>query len=113
MSGSGLLDRMRGLSSAEEFFALLAVDYDPQVLRVARLHILKRMGEYLSQESLSGLTEDAAQEACRATLARAYADFVKSSPLQERVFKVLKDAVAPANVGFVSLSEIAGPDETA
>ena len=49
--------------------------------------------------------------ACRNTLVRAYNDFVTSSPLQERVFKVLKDAVAPANVGFVALSDIADPDE--
>jgi nitrogenase-stabilizing/protective protein len=110
---SGLLDRLRSLSAAEEFFDLLKVPYDPQVLQVARLHILRRMGQYLSEQSLSAMTDDAAEEACRATLARAYSDFVASSPLQERVFKVLKDAVAPANVGFVSLSDIADPDEAA
>ena len=59
------------------------------------------------------MTDDAAEEACRATLARAYADFQTSSPLQERVFKVLKDAVKPANVAFVSLSDITDPDEDA
>jgi nitrogenase-stabilizing/protective protein len=108
---SNLLDRLRSLSAAEEFFETLNVAYDPQVLQVARLHILRRMGQYLSEESLSALTDDAAEEVCRATLARAYTEFVASSPLQERVFKVLKDAVAPANVGFVSLSDIADPDE--
>jgi nitrogenase-stabilizing/protective protein len=45
---SGLMDRMRGLSAAEEFFAMLQVPYDPAVLQVARLHILRRMGQYLS-----------------------------------------------------------------
>ncbi len=110
---SGLLDRLRSLSAAEEFFDTLKVPYDPQVLQVARLHILRRMGQYLSEQTLSAMTDDAAEEACRATLARAYSDFVTSSPLQERVFKVLKDAVTPANVGFVSLSDIADPDEAA
>ena len=111
---SGLLDRLRSLSAAEEFFDVLKVPYDPEVLRVARLHILRRMGQYLSEQPLSATTGDTAEEeACRDTLARAYNDFVASSPLQERVFKVLKDAVAPANVGFVSLSDIADPDEAA
>jgi nitrogenase-stabilizing/protective protein len=46
---SSLLDRMRSLSAAEEFFDLLRVSYDPTVLRVARLHIMRRMGQYLSR----------------------------------------------------------------
>ena len=49
---SGLMDRMRGLSAAEEFFAMLQVPYDPAVLQVARLHILRRMGQYLSRKLL-------------------------------------------------------------
>ena len=44
---SPLIERMRRLSAAEEFFALLAVPYDPQVLQVARLHVLRRMSQYL------------------------------------------------------------------
>jgi nitrogenase-stabilizing/protective protein len=110
---SGLLDRLRSLSFAEEFFDVLKVPYDPEVLRVARLHILKRMGHYLAEQPLSEMTDEAAEQACRSTLVRAYNDFVTSTPLQERVFKVLKDAVAPANVGFVALSDIADPDEAA
>jgi nitrogenase-stabilizing/protective protein len=108
---SDLLDRLRGLSSAEDFFSLLSVQYDPAVLQVARLHILRRMGQYLSEQTLAAMTDDAAEEASRLTLARAYQDFVDSSPLKERVFKVLKDAVAPANVAFVPLSALTGADE--
>ena len=104
-----LLDRMRGLSAAEDFFSMLQVPYDPTVLQVARLHILRRMGQYLSQETLDAMTDDAAEEACRLTLARAYQDFVESTPLQQRVFKVLKDAVKPKEEPqkpFVALSTL-------
>ncbi|WP_026379588.1 nitrogenase stabilizing/protective protein NifW [Afifella pfennigii] len=87
-----ILERLRALSAAEEFFAELGVAYDPQLLAVARLHILKRMGEYLAAETLEGLPEAKAEAALRAHLRRAYDDFACSSPLQERVFKVLKEA---------------------
>jgi nitrogenase-stabilizing/protective protein len=105
-----VLDDLRRLSAAEEFFLYLDVEYDPQVVNVARLHILRRMGEYLRKEGES-LGEDEVRARCRAHLQAAYDDFVKSSPLQERVFKVHKDAVkqkepaAPKRV-FVPLSTL-------
>jgi len=108
-----ILEKLGGLSSAEEFFATLDVEYDPQVLRVARLHILKRMGEYLSGDSLEGLGEAEAEAACRAHLQRAYADFAASSPLKERVFKVLKEATGEKpqpRRPFVPLSSLTGPE---
>ncbi|MBI5264230.1 MAG: nitrogenase stabilizing/protective protein NifW [Bradyrhizobium sp.] len=89
-----ILDRLNEASSAEDFFALLGVDYDPKVVNVARLHILRRMGQYLAAEDFAGAPEAAVTERCRAVLERAYADFVASSPMDQRVFKVLKDAVA-------------------
>ena len=97
MSGSpGSLDKLNKASSAEDFFALLGVDYDPKVVNVARLHILRRMGQYLAAEDFSGASDASVTERCKAVLEQAYADFVRSSPIDQRVFKVLKDAVAPA-----------------
>ncbi len=52
--------RLKSLSSAEDFFAALGVTYDEAVLRVARLHILKRMGEYLAGDDLEGLPDSVA-----------------------------------------------------
>ncbi|VTZ27036.1 Nitrogenase-stabilizing/protective protein NifW [Methylocella tundrae] len=89
------LDQLRKLSSAEDFFDALGVSYDPAVLRVARLHILRRMGEYLYHSESGVGTDDEVWLACRAFLENAYRDFVESSPIEQRVFKVLKDAVKP------------------
>lgn len=102
-----VLDDLKRLSAAEEFFALLGVDYDPKIVSVARLHILRRMGQYLATTDLSALDEDAARAAARAQLEKAYADFVEKKPIDERVFKVLKDAVAPkGKPAFVSLASL-------
>lgn len=92
---ASILVRLNKASSAEDFFALLGVDYDATVVNVARLHILKRMGQYLASEKLDGLPDAAVAARCRSVLERAYADFVASSPIEQRVFKVLKEAVAP------------------
>jgi nitrogenase-stabilizing/protective protein len=111
IDATNILDRLTRLSSAEDFFAALGVAYDEAVLRVARLHILKRMGQYLRSGGLEGLPDSVAAARARATLQRAYADFERSSPLAERVFQVLKDhdpsrPVAP-KTAFVGLDEIA------
>lgn len=92
---SETLAQLNKASSAEEFFALLGVDYDPKHVAVVRLHILRRMGQYLVSEDFTGMSEDDIKARCKAVLEQAYADFLESSPLDQRVFKVLKDAVAP------------------
>ena len=102
-----IFDDLRRLSAAEEIFAYLDVAYDPAVLRVARLHILRRMGDYLRREPLAELDEAGSRERCRGFLRAAYADFERRSPLEERVFKVLKDAVRPKPSGaFVPLTAL-------
>jgi len=93
---SGILDQLKKASSAEDFFALLKVDYDPKIVNVARLHILRRMGEYLFSEDFSAASDAEVTEKCKTFLERAYEDFQKSTPIDERLFKVHKDAVKPA-----------------
>jgi len=109
--------RLKGLSSAEEFFETLGVAYDPAVLKVARLHILKRMGEYLAGDDLEGLPDLVAAARAKATLERAYQDLAASSPLAQRVFKVLKehDPDRPAAPGgaFVAFDDILRPIDPA
>ncbi|WP_454620359.1 nitrogenase stabilizing/protective protein NifW [Bradyrhizobium cenepequi] len=93
-NAAGILAQLNKASSAEDFFALLGVDYDPKLVNVARLHILRRMGQYLAAEDFATAPDEEVAARCRAVLERAYADFVASSPIDQRVFKVLKDAVA-------------------
>lgn len=91
------------VSAAEEFFERLGVPFDPKVVQVKRLHILKRFQEYLNQSGaeagICSRSEDETRALYRTALEQAYQDFVTGDPLTERVFKVLKDAVpSPAFV---------------
>ena len=106
-----IMNELGQLSSAEDFFIALDLVYDPAVVNVARLHILRRMGQYLHGDDLDGLDDDAARHACRSHLEAAYQDFVRSSPIAERVFKVHQDAVKPAEPArkpFVPLAVLTG-----
>ena len=97
------------LCTAEEFLEYFSVPYDRHVVTVSRLHILQRFHEYLAAaDGGDGAETDMA--AIGALLARAYDDFVRSDPLTERVFKVLKDAKERPQTerhAFVPLSEVA------
>jgi len=90
---SETLKTLQGLSSAEDFFKVLDVPYDPNKVNVVRMHIMKRMGQYLATEDFEGLSEDVVRAKCKEILEKAYEDFQKSDPMKERVFKVLKEAV--------------------
>jgi nitrogenase-stabilizing/protective protein len=94
-----VIDQLGQLSAAEEFFIFLDVPYDGAVVQVARLHILRRMGQYIKGSQIDGafegLSDSEIHALCRTHLEQAYQDFVKSSPIQERLFKVHKEAVEP------------------
>lgn len=88
-----LVQRLTQLSSAEDFLNFFGVPHEQSVVNVNRLHILKRFYQYLRQEDgLAELDEVAMFKRYRALLARAYEDFVRSTPARERVFKVFQDA---------------------
>ncbi|APO70270.1 nitrogenase stabilizing/protective protein NifW (plasmid) [Rhizobium gallicum] len=110
-----ILERLKGLSAAEEFFAVLGVSYDRKVLDVSRLHIMKRIGQYLAAEDFSDLPDQVIAARARSMLERAYDDFATSSPLTHRIFKVLRDhdPDKPATPGrtFVPLDSVLKPFE--
>ena len=98
-----VLEQLMKLSSAEDYFRFLGVSYDPAVLNVARLHILRRMGDNLREAGMEP-DEERARAYFRAHLERAYQDFVRSTPIKERVFKVHKDAIRATVAPLVHLS---------
>ncbi|TCM85217.1 nitrogenase-stabilizing/protective protein NifW [Rhodovulum steppense] len=84
----GVLDQMHALSSAEDLFTFLLLPYDQSVLNRARLHVMKRMGDYLSQVELSALDEDGVFLEARRALKRAHADFQTSTPRAQKALKI-------------------------
>lgn len=86
------LQQLKALSSAEDFLQFFAVPFDPKVVNVSRLHILKRFFQYIRQETkLTQADELQMFTVYRGLLVKAYGDFVRSTPAQEKVFKVFQD----------------------
>ncbi len=88
---------MDDLESAEDFLEFFGIDFNPEVVVVARLHILQRFHDYLRNRS------GATFEDYRACLGRAYDDFVHSDALTEKVFRVHKRAAGIATVPLASI----------
>jgi len=99
-----LTEKLQHLSSAEDFLHFFGVPYEAAVVHVSRLHILKRFYQYIRQEpSLPEDNEQALYQVYRSLLAKAYGDFVKSTPAQEKVFKVFQEAEGHQHVTMQSL----------
>lgn len=99
-----VLEEMAGFSAAEEFLDYFSVQYDQAVVNVNRLHILKRFHQYLQRGKIaSEIDENAAREAFRRLLERAYQDFVRSDAATEKVFKVFQQANGTGEVSTDSL----------
>lgn len=102
----GVLDHIGRLSSAEDIFTYLLLPFEEETLRVSRLHIMKRFGTYLRDLETEGRSEDEVFVEARAALKRAYTDFVESTPLKEKVFKVLRDQDPRFNGSFIGLDAL-------
>ncbi len=87
-----LLERIQQFSAAEEFLDFFGIEYQPAVVHVNRLHILKRFNQYLGKTPIpDDMDEAAAWEACKKLLAQAHDDFVSSTAAKEKVFKVFQE----------------------
>ena len=98
------LQQLKALSSAEDFLQYFGIPFDQQVVNVSRLHILKRFFQYIRQQTLPSADDELAlYTVYREQLVKAYADFVKSTPAQEKVFKVFQDVGGKQHVTLDSL----------
>ncbi len=98
------LQKLKELSSAEDFLQFFGVPHDQQVVNVSRLHILKRFFQYIRQQNMPPQTDELGMYTMyREQLVRAYTDFVSSTPAQEKVFKVFQDTEGKQHVTLDSL----------
>lgn len=98
------LQQLKALSSAEDFLQYFGVPFEQSVVNVSRLHILKRFFQYIRQENLLAESNEVGlYTAYREQLVKAYNDFVKSTPAQEKVFKVFQDVNGRQHVSLDSL----------
>jgi nitrogenase-stabilizing/protective protein len=100
LEGAPDLPELAGLESAEDFFAALGVPFDPLVLAVSRLHVMRRFGlamkAFLRERPKASESERRA--AIRAALRDAHALFARATPLEEGDFGVLR-AARPVKLG--------------
>ena len=101
---SKLFKKMASFSAAEEFLDYFQVPFDQSVVNVNRLHILKRFNQYLRQTpGTSEMDDETLSGLCKELLTKAYDDFVRSTPAQEKVFKVFQDTDGKQHVSVESL----------
>lgn len=97
---------LSALSSAEDFLHFFGVPYEERVVHVNRLHILKRFRQYTrAAHDLSGLDDIALFLRYREMLAQAYRDFVTSTAMQEKVFKVFRQVGGTCHVSLEGLRD--------
>ncbi len=104
ISDSDFDDDMEELNSAEEFLNYFAIDFEPAIVQVNRLHILQRFHDYLrkKQEMPEGGT--ARRLIYKELLTTAYSDFIDSDARTEKVFRVFH--MGEPSVVTIPLSEL-------
>jgi nitrogenase-stabilizing/protective protein len=103
---TGTLDEFRQLTDAEQYFDFFQLAYDPTLVNVNRLHILKQFANQIREidQRLPELEPMERLQRYRTALLDAYSVFTHSSGVEQKLFKVFQQK--PANV--VLLSEING-----
>ncbi|MGH1395092.1 MAG: nitrogenase-stabilizing/protective protein NifW [Trichormus sp.] len=97
------IEEFKKLTDAEEYFKFFELEYDPKLVNVNRLHILKKFSQFISEiDSNSELSNEEKLNQYSLALQQAYQTFLESSPQEQKLFKVFKDK--PKNV--ITLTEL-------
>ncbi|WP_414753688.1 nitrogenase-stabilizing/protective protein NifW [Anabaena sp. CCY 9910] len=99
------IEQFNKLVNAEEYFDFFQLPYEPKVVQVNRLHILKQFSQSIQEIDANNSQASQAEKLdlyCTA-LKQAYEIFLSSTPLEQKLFKVFKQK--PKNI--VMLTEIA------
>jgi len=91
----GVLNDLKNLRDAEDFFRYSGLEYDERIVKPYRLHILKMFSIYMEEvlRTTENVEDESLYDKLKECLKRAYQDFLTSSPIEKRLFKVHKDAV--------------------
>lgn len=86
------LETFERLVDAEDFLEFFGIPYDPRVVHVNRLHILKKFALLKEEgERRSGPDDPGTRFLCwKGAMQRAYETFLASTAVEERLFKVFQ-----------------------
>jgi nitrogenase-stabilizing/protective protein len=103
---SPTLNTFNTLSQAEEYLGFFGIPFDPQVVNVNRLHILKKFSQFVRDNDIdaASLSDEATFAQTRDALQSAYDLFTTSTSVEQKLFKVFQDR--PSNVVMVSDIEV-------
>lgn len=93
------LTQFNQLRDAEDYFQFFDLEYDPQVVNINRLHILRKFSQLVKDQDKSRPDEQRLN-VYRQALQTAYDLFLTSSSVEQKLFKVFQDR--PTNVVMVS-----------
>lgn len=98
------LSDFQKIVDAEEYFQFFQLPFDPQVVNVNRLHILKKFSQYMTEidETYPNIEPQEKLDKYRDALIKSYELFLTSTGVEQKLFKVFNEK--PKNV--VLLSEI-------
>lgn len=92
------LAEFKAITDAEAYFEFFQLEYDPNVVNVNRLHILKKFSQLMAaiDAEVTELSEVERLNRYQEALVQSYNVFLTTSPLQTKLFKVFNEK--PKNV---------------